>query len=115
MLTEYQVQKLNEEIISTRSLFIAILIIVIIFILLTFGFVYYPVYLMKSKVADITVQSKTALDSLKTNVATGEETLQAANAGTAEVSSANAAIQSLIDQLCERSPFINDTFCKERA
>lgn len=111
MLSAREVKILNDEIISTRSLFIAILVIVIIFILLTFGFIYYPLYLMNNKVTDITQQSKDALNSLKDNVSTGESTLQGINAATQQVSDANSTIHDLIANLCSRSPFNGDAFC----
>ena len=111
-MDNYQIDDIVNDLAGSRKLYVALLIILIIFVLLSFGFIYYPIYLMKQKVQTVSTQSADALKSLKEVTTEGQTTLNGLNAGAQEISTINSAINSFVALACQTSPFNNDSFCQ---
>jgi Tfp pilus assembly protein PilO len=112
-MNNFQIDDITNDIIGSRRLFIGLLILLIIFALLTFGFVFYPIYLMKQKVQNVYSQSKDALKSLNQTNAEGQTVLNGLNAAASEVNTINNAINGFIQIACDNLPFSYDQFCKD--
>ena len=81
---------------TNRWILIALLVILILFVLLTIGFVYLPMYNMQKQVTSINDESKQALNILTTTAADVETTLTGLNSAAVQANKLEDTIFAFI-------------------
>ena len=105
--------KILSNLSSSRWILISILIILILFFVLTIGFVYYPVYVIEKQVTTIHQESQEALAILQNGSASVEMTLQKLNAAAIAGIKTEDTIIGFIKAACTVPPFKFFPYCQE--
>ena len=100
---------------TNRWILIALLVILILFVLLTIGFVYLPMYNMQKQVTSINDESKQALNILTTTAADVETTLTGLNSAAVQANKLEDTIFAFIGGACKVVLFSGSDFCKNYA